>query len=817
MNAFFSDLRFALRGLLRSPGFTAVAVLTVALGIGATTAVFTLVDGVLLSPLPFPNADRLVSIAHLGREGRDQLPLSDGLYLLYGDRVESLDAVALYTGTAVNVVVDGRPARVQAQAVTPSFFQVLGTQAELGRTFLESEGAPDGEQVVVLSDGYWRSELGADPSVVGGTLDVNGVQRTVVGVMPPGFGFPNREARMWAPYVVYPDQAPLASFSAAGIGRLAEGASLDRLTAEVEGLIGRLAELYPESREPAFLSQVQLRSRLRPLKEALVGDVRTTLWILLGTVAFVLLIAAANVANLLLVRAESRQREMAVRSALGAGRLQVVRWFLSESALLAVAGGVLGTALAAVAVGVSIRAVPTSIPRLDELGVDVRVLAFAALITVAAALFSGLFPVLRTRRGSLSDRLREGSGRGTAGRERHRLRNGLVVTQIALALVLLIGSGLMFRSFRALRSIDPGYDAADYLTADVIVPTAEIEDPVAVDAFYRQLADRLAGLPGVVAVGYGNGLPLTGGPAFYSMGVEDHPRGDDELPILASHIRVGPGYFDALGIPLLEGRLPRADDDATGARSVVVSESFARHWWPESSPIGRRVRTGYDGEEWFTIVGVVGDAHYQGLQAPAEEMVYWPLLVGPTDAPAVSRFQAMVLRTDGDTDPLALLPALRQAVAEVNPRIPVSDPGTGRRIRDDASARTSFTMALLGSASVIALLLGLVGIYGVISYVVGQRTREIGIRMAMGATQSSVQGLVVRHGLALAGIGVGVGLVAAAGLSRTMSSVLYGVPPVDPVTYGALAVLLVAVATAASWVPAFRASRVDPSDALRVE
>ena len=422
MNALLSDLRFAFRGLLRSPGFTAVAVLTIVLGIGATTAVFTLVDGVLLSPLPFPDADRLVSIRHVGRDGQDELPMSPGLYLLYGEQAPALGAVAMYGSAAANVVVEGRPQRVPAQAVTPAFFGVLGAKAALGRTFLEEEGLPEGARVVLLSDGYWRGELGGDPAVVGGTLDVNGVARTIVGVMPADFGFPDREARLWVPMVVDPANAPLANFGAGGIGRLAEGTTVEGLSAQLEGLIGRLDELFPESQAPAFLAEVKLRSRVQPLKTALVGDLSTTLWILLGTVAFVLLIAAANVANLLLVRAETRQRELALQERALTGRLQVIRWFLTESALLAVAGGVLGTALAAVAVRTSLRLVPTEIPRLDELGVDLRVIGFAAVITVLAALLSGLFPAVllaaRTRGASLADQLREGS----RGRSRRRAR-----------------------------------------------------------------------------------------------------------------------------------------------------------------------------------------------------------------------------------------------------------------------------------------------------------------------------------------------------------------------------------------------------------
>jgi predicted permease len=550
-----------------------------------------------------------------------------------------------------------------------------------------------------------------------------------------------------------------------------------------------------------------------PLKQYLVGDISNTLWVLMGTVGLVLLIACANVANLLIVRADARRRELAVRVAMGAGRMQVLRWFLSESLVLAAVGGIAGVIIAAIAVRSSTGFVPTDIPRMSEIGIDWRVLSFSAVMALGSALFFGSFPVLRTRTDNPASQLREGARGGTAGRERHRLRSGLVITQVALALVLLVGSGLMFRSFQALRSIDPGFDVEGVLTARITVPSPEIEDALGTAEFFRQLGARLTDMPGVEAAGFIDTAPLTGGTSYYSIEVEDHPRGPSELPVFASNLQTEAGYFEAMGIELLDGRTLRTGDGAEGARAVVISRSFAEHFWPGESPIGRRMRLGYPEEDWYNIVGVVADVHYQGLQREPEEAVYWPATVGPADSPQPTRGLDIVIRTS--SDPRAMIPVLRDTVAEMNTRIPVSNPRPMDEVFAAAMARTSFTVAMLGAASGVALLLGLVGIYGVISYIVSQRTREIGVRMALGATAPTVRGMVVKQGLWLAGLGVGIGLLAAVALSRVMSSLLFGVSAIDPLTYAAVALTLVGVATLASWIPARRAAGVDPATALR--
>ncbi len=816
MTGFLDDLRYALRGLAHRPAFTAVAVLTLALGIGANTAVFTLVDGVMLRALPFPEPERLLSLRHQGREGRDALPVSDGLYVLYREQASSLEGIALYAPSEMNLLVGEEPERVPVQYATPSFFQVLEAQPTLGRAFLAEEELPDAEAVVILSDGLWRRSFGADPDVMGRTLDLNGVSRRVVGVMPPDFGFPDREAQAWLPYPVDPARAPLAAFSAAGIARMAPGSSLESVRSELQGLIGRLADLFPQSDEPGFLAEVGLKAQVAPLKEDLVGDVSTTLWVLLGTVGFVLLIACANVANLLLVRAESRQRELSVRLAMGAGRRDLLGVFMGESVVLAVAGAGLGMVAATWSLDLVTRYLPSNLPRMAEVGLDGRVLGFTALLSLGCALFFGLFPLLRQDVANLASQLKEGGVRGaTHGPERHRMRNGLVMLQVALALVLLVGAGLMFRSFLALRSLDPGFQLEGIATARIAVPTGEIRSWQETAGLFRQLRERVAAQPGVEAVGFTARAPLTGGVGFGTIEVEDQPRGPDDLPVFSSRMSVGPGYFEAMGIPLRSGRTFQDGDGADGVRAAVISESFARHWWPDADPIGRRLGGGDGEESWWQIVGVVGDVHQRALEGDPEEMVYFPLVVGLPAQPQVIRTLDIVVRTSGS--PLQLVPVLRRELRDLNPRIPLSNPRTMDAVFGAATAGTSFTMAMLGAASGIALLLGVVGIYGVISYVVSQRTREIGVRMALGASAPSVRRMVVRQGMVLALAGAGVGLVVAGSLSRLMASLLFGVSALDPLTYGGVAASLLLVAMLASWLPARRAAAVDPSRALREE
>ena len=813
-----NELRFALRGLRRSPAFTAVAIATLSLGIGANTAVFTLVDGVLLRPLPYHEPDRLLSISHEGRGGEDRLPMSTGLYLVYREHARSLAAIALHQATVFNLVDDeGGAERVDGQVVTPSLFDVLRATPALGRTLVAADAETGADPVVVLSHGLWAARFGSDADVIGRTVLLDGLSRQVVGVMPESFMHPTPEARLWIPMSIDPVTAPLAGFSASGIARLAEGASLETARAELAGLVGRLEELRPDA-GPAigFLREVNLAVLADPLKEATVGDVGRTLWTLLGMVGFVLLIACANVANLLLVRAEGRQRELALRRAIGAGHWQVLRPFLAESLVLALAGGAVAIGVAAAAVRATIALAPAGIPRIGEVGVDPRVLAFTAVVSVVAALLFGMVPALRYARADLSGHLKEGGSRGgTAGRERHRARNTLVVAQVALALVLLVASGLMIRSLVALLAVDPGYRTEGVLTVRLTVPPGEIEASAGVADFYRQLQERLRAQPQVRAVGAISGIPLSGQIGFFTQAIEDHPTPPDGLPPLAFASFADPGYFEAMGIETVEGRTLTAEDRADGFRAAVVSRAFAARWWPDQSAVGKRIAPGGPGGEWWQIVGVVENTRNRSLEEDPEEMIYYPTLVGEPAEPNAIRSRDLVVRVAGDAG--AFLPVLRREVQELNPRIPLANPQTMQQVVASSASRTSFTMAVLSAASLVALLLGVVGIYGVVSYVVSQRTREIGVRMALGASRRVLQGMVVRQGMALAGIGVALGLIGAFAGSRILASLLYGVSATDPFTYAAVAALLAGVAMLASWIPARRAAAVDPGIALRNE
>lgn len=815
------DFRAALRGLRRRKGFAFAIVTMLALGIGAVTAVFTLVDGVILSPLPFPESDRLVAIGHEGSTG--ELDISPGIYTLYRDEATTLEAIGFYETAAVNLVVDGRPERVAATYVTPSFFDILGVEPMLGRAFEDGEGEiqqygvvlrPAPEPVVVISHALWQNALGSDPSVVGRSLDVSGTLHEIVGVMPSGFGHPDRSAQLWIPLLVDPSIANPYNFSYWGIARLAPGISVSQAYTQLDGLRERIPSLPNGTISPERWERFDIHPVVEPLKLALVGDVARTLWILLGSMGFLLLIACANVASLILVQADARRREHAVRVALGAGRARTLTTFLAEGLALALAGGLAGMVVATGALRATLALLPTDLPRADEIGVDLRVLAVAVALSLACAAFFGLAPLLQTRGGARAGRLSEGGARGaTEGVPGQRGRMGLVVLQTALALVLLVGSGLLLRSFQELRRIDPGFDPSGALTATVTVSESELPGWQATEAFWRDVQDRLAAQSGVRAVGFAFTLPLGPGPKpRFDVQVEDRPVGPSDPPIMAYHNFVGGDYFDAMGIDIVDGRALGPDDGATGTRSVVVSRALAERLWPDGSALGRRVSML---RGWYTVVGVADDIRDGELTEPAREMVYWPRVHGREDEPEATRTLSIIVRTAGG--PLAFTPVLRREVAAANPRIALSSLSTLDAIHRGASSRTSFTLALLGVSAATALLLGLVGIYGVVSYAATRRTREIGIRIALGASTSQVRGLVVRGGIVAAGGGVVLGLVAGTTLSSAMESVLFGVSALDPLTYAVAALAVLVVSMAASWIPAARAAAVEPTRALRTE
>ncbi len=813
MDGMVRDVRMAVRSLLRRPFFTAVAGLTLAVGIGANTAIFSVVDGVLLNPLPFPEPDRLISYNHQAPGLGVNVPLiphSEGLYLHYQEHASALAYFAVLSQGNVNLISDGEPQQLSATRVTREYFDVVGLPAVAGRTFAQGEDRPGSEPVVVLSEGLWDQSFGRDPGVIGTLVELDGVQRRIVGVAPDGAQFQSEE--LWIPLVIDEADPELGSLGLIGLARLVEGATIEGAHAQMHDLLLRYSETYPDEFGPDVMEQTGLDADVKPLKDVFVEDTRQILWVLLGTVGFVLLIACANVANLFLVRAEGRQREQAVRTAMGATRSDMVRQYLSESVVLSAAGGALGLVMAAFGVRGLLALAPAQLPNLLEIGIDGSVLLFTAVISLGAGLLFGMFPILGYARRDLSGTLRDGSRGSTAGRERHRVRSGLVVAQVALALVLLVGSGLTARSFVALRSVDLGFEQEDRMTFSLALPSVEYPDGESVEAFYRRLEQRLAANPGVERVGMINGLPLSGAKSASPLEPEDNPFPEGELGPIVEQRSVTPDYFATMGIEIEEGRALQWEDRMDQLGGVVISATLAEAFWPGQSAVGRRVRT-QGGDFSWEVMGVAHDVRFDGVEDEPLPMIYYPIVNRDPSQAVVASSIDVVVRTAGD--PLGAVSGAREALREVDPRLPMINPRTVETIVQESLAATSFTVLMLGIAAGIALLLGTVGIYGVISYIVGRRSAEIGVRMALGAPAGTVLRSFVGQGLRLTGVGVAIGLLAAFGLSKVLETLLYGVSATDPLTFGGTAVLLTVVATLATFIPARRASRVDPVEALR--
>ena len=814
MDGMVRDVRTAVKGLARKPFFTALAGITLAVGIGANTAIYSVVDAVLLNPLPYPDSEALVSVNHTAPGiNVPVLPHSEATYLHYLENFTTLSAFAVFSDDNVNILTGDEPQRIEGAVVTREFFDVLAVPPFLGRGFVEGDDITGAEPVAVLGYGLWTQTFGGDRNVLGTVVEMDGVRRRVVGVMPDGFNFPD-DAALWIPRSIDPADAEVGSFGLLGIGRLAPRATLAGANAEMQELLLRFADAHPEEITREMMAQIDFRSDMKSLKDLYVSDVRQALWVLLGTVGFVLLIACANVANLFLVRAEGRQRELALRTALGASRGDIVRYYLTESLTLALGGGLLGLGLAAAGVQGLLKLAPVAVPRASEIGIDGSVLLFTLLVSLASGVLFGLFPVLGYARPDLSGALKEGGRATTAGKERHRARSFLVVAQVALALILLVGSGLMARSFLAMRGVDVGFQADDRLVFRASLPNAEYADVASVREFHRALRERMGAIPGVLAAAQASAVPLEDTKSASPMEPEDRPFGENEIGPLVNVRQVTPGYFDAMGIKLLEGRDLNDDDAADGVRSVVISATLARLYWPGESAVGRRIRNQGPNEAW-EVVGVASDVRFEKITDDPAPLMYFPMIAGPSEEPVPTRQLAVVLHVG--SDPLSFVAAARQALRDVDPRLPMVDPRTMDMVARDAMSATSFTVLMLGIAAGIALLLGTVGIYGVISYVVSRRTQEIGVRMALGAPAQVVLREVVGQGMALAGVGVAVGLVGAWGVSRVLTTLLYGVSATDPLTYIGTAVALSVVALAASWIPARRAALVDPVEALRSE
>jgi predicted permease len=828
MTAFTREFGLITRRLFRNPLFTIIAVATLAIGIGANSAIFSLVNGILLKPLPFEDPDQLVGVWHTAPGiGFDEVNQSPALHYTYLDEGRVFESIGMWDNGSVSVVGLDQPEEVEAMWVTYTTFEALRLQPTLGRRFSEEDDSPGSPLTIILGHDYWQTRFGGDLDVVGQTLRVDGETREIIGVMPAEPRFLRFDPAMYLPFRFDRANLFMGNFSYQALARLNPGVTVEAADADVNRMVPLVFEKFPGGLPQDMLESAQFGSYIRPLKQDVVGTVGEVLWVLLGTVGIILLIACANVANLFLVRAEGREREMAVRTAMGASQKTVGWEFMKESLVLGILGGAAGLALAFGGLELLGSMVGANLPRMEEIGLNAPVLLFTLGISVFAALLFGLFPALRFANGKLVSALKEGGRGGGAGKEKHRARNALVVTQMALALVLLIASGLMIRSFLALQDVDPGFrDPDQVLTVRLYIPSTEVEDPTEMTRTHQAIADRLAALPGVTSVGLSSSITMDGWDSNDGIWVEEFPIPEDQVPPIRRFKWVGDNYHQTMQIPLLAGRFLDWRDSYELNRVVMVTENFAREYWDQpSDALGKRVATMGPGEaQWREIVGVVANVRDDGLDQDPPPVVYWPMLTPSpwTDLPGEQaelqyrRTMRYAIRSDR-VGTAGFLPEVRDAIWSVNPNLPLADVQTVREFMVQSMARTSFTLVMLIIAASVALVLGAIGIYGVISYIVSQRTRELGVRMALGAESGDVRGMVLKQGLILSVVGVVVGLSAALGLTRLMEALLFGVDPVDPLTFGSVSVALTAVALAASYFPARKASKVDPVVAIRFE
>jgi len=800
------DIRYAARKLARTPAFTFIAGITLALAVGATTAIFSVINGVLLKPLPFREPDRVVRVTNIRDGGRMVSSVPD--FIDFRAQTKSFSSLSALDLTSTNLTGGSEPERVQTARVSASFWSLLGVSPALGRGFAATEDEPSASRVVVLSDGLWKRRFGGDRRIIGTSISLDGNSHTVIGIAPPAFSYPDRPD-VWVPLVFGRDDYDPGSRGAhwiGVIGRLAPNVPVPQANAEMVALARRLEQLYPES-------NTGLSAAVVPLQEYMVGDVRPALWVMLGAVAFVLLIACANVANLLLVRAAARETEMAVRTALGAGAWRIVRQLITESVLLAAVGGVIGTFLAVWGVDLLLALAPRGIPRLDEVTVDGTVLAVTAGVTALTGLLFGVYPAFHAARANVSGMLKEGT-RGTTSSQ--RARNGLVMAEMALAVVLLVGAGLLIRSFAKLIAVDPGFRAERVMTFSIAVPQTKYGEYAQTRQLVTELLARMRRVPGSEGAAVVTGLPLSGEMFRTWAHIEGTPPDPPARRKITDVAVVTPGYFATMGIPLRSGR-DFTDRDGSGAAPVViVNEEFARRYFPAENPIGKRFALGWQQDTAATgpdmtvggeIVGVVGNVRRHGLSGEV-----WPETYVSFMQPTFPTFAVVVRST---ADPSTVMAAIRAQVRELDRDLPLSQLRQLEELTAASVSRPRFYTVLLGVFAAIALLLAVVGIYGVISYAVSLRTRELGIRIALGATAAQVTGLVLRHGISLAIAGVAVGGVAAYWLTGLLSKFLFGVAPKDLLTFLGVAALLIGIAILASYLPARRAARVDPLLAMR--
>ena len=813
-----TTLKHILRRLGSFPAFTAIAIATLAIGIGANSALFAVIENVLLKPLPFPDSAQLVDLGHdvpgIGLHGRS----AAFLYFTYADQSRSFQSVGLWRENSNNLTGLAEPEHVRSLELTSEVLPMVGVQPLFGRLFSAADAAPGAPLTAMLAYGVWRDKFGADASVIGRNIIIDGRPRQVIGVLPRNFWFMDSKAAVVLPLQLDRNKTILGNFMYSGIARLKPGVSLAQASADCARLIPIALRSFPPfpGLSLADIEQEGITPAITPLKASLLGDVGGVLWVLMGTIGLVLLIACANVANLMLVRTQGRQQELAIRSALGAGWWQIARELLLESLVLGVAGGAIGAGLALAALRLLQFLHPANLPRLEEISMDAVSVLFTLGISVFAGLLFGLIPAIRYAGGGVAAALRT-AGRGASeSRQRHRARNTLVVVQVALALVLLISSGLMIRTFQAMRHVNPGFVHPEELqTFDISIPRSVSAAPVAVTRMEQSIADKIAAVPGVSSVALTTDVPMASGHWLDPIDVENRA---DLKATGRVYKFVSPGLLATMGNSLVAGRDFTWEDLYDQHRVAMLSENLARELWgsPQAA-LGKHVRR-MSISPWVEVIGVVGDERADGVDQPAPKSIYWPLLMdhfGPEPLYATPDVSYVVRTTRAGSS--ALMQEVSQAVWSVSKELPLANPQTLEDLYDKSLARTSFALVLLGIAGAMAFALGVAGLYGVISYSVAQRTREIGIRVAIGAQHSTVRRMFIAEGARLAAIGIAVGSVAALGLMRFMGSLLFGVKPIDPLTYAAVALALAAAAVIASYIPAMRATKVDPVDALRAE
>ena len=825
--SFSSVLRPAWRSLRRSPAFTLTASTTLVVGIGSAAAIFALVNGVLLRPLPYGEPDRLVVPYHnMQLVGLARGNQTAGTYWTYKKLARSLEGIGLSQQGAVNVS-DPRggtePQRITSARITQSVVTLMKVAPLVGRNFTDAEDLPRGPNVILISEGLWQSRFGGDRNIIGRTLDVNGRTREIVGVMPKHFRYPSSETQMWMPMQLDPNEQYPGGFNYDGIARLRNGITAADAGRDLASVLPRIIEISPVL-APGVSTQMLLEQAkpvpfVAPLKQDLTGTIAKTLWIVAAAAGVVLLVACANVTNLILVRADGRQRELAVREALGAGRGKVIAYFLGESIVVTALSAATGLAVAAVAIRLLVTRGPEAIPRLAEVHIDPATVVFAIVISAVVAFVCSIVPALRIGRVDLSFALREGGRGGTAGRARQRVRATLVAAQIALALVALASSGLLLRTFQRLNAVKPGFEPEGLATFWVSLPGARYQSDTSVVRFYSLLLDRVRALPGVKDVGIASRIP------FESNGWSQdpfYPEDDlatyaDRIPPLNFYTTTDGGYFRAMGIPLIAGKtfaqlpLQRSDE-------AIISRATAVQFWKDSTGqrvIGKRFRELPNGP-WTTVIGVVGDTRDSSLAAPPSMVVYRPEALSlPQTGGPTQWTMALVVRTG--SEPGAITSAVQRAVRELDPSLPLFDVRSMSDVTAASMAQLSFTILVLGAAAIVTLLLGAVGLYGVMAYVVSLRTRELAVRIALGATPGSVIRMLTQQGVMVTGFGIAGGLVLFVIVARALKSLLFGVASTDPVTLVSASLLLVGIAALASWLPARRTSRVDPADVLRAE